>query len=37
METAVQGRPPRGIKFSGWPEFGIAVSFWRGCLRVDAI
>jgi hypothetical protein len=26
-----------GITFSGWPEFGIAVSFWRGCPRSDAI
>jgi hypothetical protein len=37
LETAVQGRSPHEINLNGWPGFGIAVSFWRGCSRSDAI
>jgi hypothetical protein len=37
METAVQGALPRSDHVQRWPEFGIAVSFWRGCPRSDAI
>jgi DNA-binding MurR/RpiR family transcriptional regulator len=28
MQAAALGRPSREIKFNGWPEFRIAVSFW---------